>query len=300
MHEAVERMLARYDPKGVDDSVRAMREIIQEIALLGLWRAKFFEHAAFYGGTALRILYGLDRFSEDLDFSLLSSSAKFNLARYTASLEEELLAFGFNVKAEMVDKAVDSAVQSAFLKLNTRNELLVIEMGEEIARMIPAGQVLKIKLEVDTDPPPDFSTHTRYLLHPIPFAVRCYTLPDLYAGKMHALLCRRWKNRVKGRDWYDFVWYAANHPQLNLAHLEQRMRQTGHWKGDVGLSPQALTSLLHGVIDQLDVDKASRDVAPFIRDRQMLAVWSRDFFRDVAGRIQIVGEEKGIMPQSRS
>jgi len=296
MHEAVARLLARYEPKGVDETVAAMREIIQEIALLGLWRAKFFEHAAFYGGTALRILYGLDRFSEDLDFSLLSSSAKFNLARYTASLEEELLAFGFNVKAEMVDKAVDSAVQSAFLKLNTRNELLVIEMGEEIARMIPAGQVLKIKLEVDTDPPPDFSTHTRYLLHPIPFAVRCYTLPDLYAGKMHALLCRRWKNRVKGRDWYDFVWYAANHPQLNLAHLEQRMRQTGHWKGDVGLSPQALTSLLHGVIDQLDVDKASRDVAPFIRDRQMLAVWSRDFFRDVAGRIQIVGEEKGIMP----
>jgi len=68
MHEAVTRMLAKYEPKSVDDSVRALREIIQEVALLGLWRAKFFEHAAFYGGTALRILYGLVRFSEDLDF----------------------------------------------------------------------------------------------------------------------------------------------------------------------------------------------------------------------------------------
>ena len=300
MHEAVAGMLSRYEPKSADDSIRALREIIQEVALLGLWRAKFFEHAAFYGGTALRILYGLDRFSEDLDFSLLAPSRDFNLGRYTSSLEEELLAFGFNVRVDLIDKAVETAVQSAFLKGNTRNELLVIETGEEIARMVPAGQALKIKLEVDTDPPPGFSTHTRYLLQPIPFAVRCYTLPSLFAGKMHALLFRRWKNRVKGRDWYDFVWYAANHPQLNLAHLELRMRQTGHWKGTAPLSASVFTELLNEVINRLDVDQARRDVAPFIRDRQMLAVWSRDFFRDVAGRIQILGEEKGIAPQRRS
>ena len=168
MHEAVTRMLAKYEPKSVDDSVRALREIIQEVALLGLWRAKFFEHAAFYGGTALRILYGLDRFSEDLDFSLLTPSPDFNLARYTASLEEELQAFGFNVRVEMVDKAVESAVQSAFLKASTRNELLVIEAGEELMGQVAAGQVLKVKIEVDTDPPPGFTTQTRYLLQPIP------------------------------------------------------------------------------------------------------------------------------------
>lgn len=291
MHEAVTRMLARYEPKSVDDSVRALREIIQEVALLGLWRAKFFEHAAFYGGTALRILYGLDRFSEDLDFSLLAPASDFNLARYTGSLEEELLAFGFNVRVEMVDKAVESAVQSAFLKGNTRNELLVIETGEEMARQIPSGQVLKIKLEVDTDPPPGFASHTRYLLHPIPFAVRCYTLPDLFAGKMHALLFRRWKNRVKGRDWYDFVWYAANHPRLNLAHLEHRMRQTGHWKGDRSLSAPEFSELLNDAIDRLDVDQARRDVAPFVKDRLVLDIWSHEFFRDVAGRIEIVKSE---------
>lgn len=286
MHEAVTRMLARYEPKSVDDSVRALREIIQEVALLGLWRAKFFEHAAFYGGTALRILYGLDRFSEDLDFSLLAPASDFNLARYTGSLEEELLAFGFNVRVEMVDNAVESAVQSAFLKGNTRNELLVIETGEEMARQIPSGQVLKIKLEVDTDPPLGFATHIRYLLHPIPFAVRCYTLPDLFAGKMHALLFRRWKNRVKGRDWYDFVWYAANHPRLNLAHLEQRMRQTSHWKGEQSLSAPEFSALLNDAIDRLDVDQARRDVAPFVKDRLVLDIWSHDFFRDVAGRIK--------------
>lgn len=289
MHEAVTRMLAKYEPKSVDDSVRALREIIQEVALLGLWRAKFFEHAAFYGGTALRILYGLDRFSEDLDFSLLEPSPDFNLARYTASLEEELLAFGFNVRVEMVDKAVESAVQSAFLKANTRNELLVIEAGEELTGQVAAGQVLKVKIEVDTDPPPGFSTSTRYLLQPIPFAVRSYSLPDLFAGKMHAILFRKWKNRVKGRDWYDLVWYAANHPQLNLGHLEQRMRQTGHWSGELKLSPSSFSDLLFEAIDRLDVNQARKDVAPFVKDQQMLALWSQDFFRDVASRIHAEG-----------
>lgn len=286
MHEAVARMLERYQARSVDDSVRALREIIQEVALLGLWRAKFFEHAAFYGGTALRILYGLDRYSEDLDFSLLAPSPEFDLAGYTASLEEELLAFGFNVRLEMIDKSVETAVQSAFLKGNTRSELLVIESAEEIARRIPVGQVLKVKLEVDTDPPSGFATQTRYLLQPIPFAVRVYTLPDLFAGKMHALLCRGWKNRVKGRDWYDFVWYAANHPGLNLAHLEQRMRQTGHWSGDHHLTAAAFTELLHGVIDTLDVDRARRDVSPFVKDQELLEIWSREFFHDVAGRVR--------------
>jgi hypothetical protein len=289
MHEAVSRMLAKYEPKSVDDSVRALREIIQEVALLGLWRAKFFEHAAFYGGTALRILYGLDRFSEDLDFSLLAPSPDFNLARYTASLEEELLAFGFNVRVEMVDKAIESAVQSAFLKANTRNELLVIEAGEELAGQVAAGQIMKVKIEVDTDPPPGFSTTTRYLLQPIPFAVRSYALPDLFAGKMHAILFRKWKNRVKGRDWYDFVWYAANHPQLNLGHLEQRMRQTGHWSGEQSLSPVAFSDLLFEAIDRLDVNQARKDVAPFVKDQQMLALWSHDFFSDVASRIRVEG-----------
>ncbi|NJD38011.1 MAG: nucleotidyl transferase AbiEii/AbiGii toxin family protein [Geobacter sp.] len=286
MHEAITRMLARYEPKSVDDSVRALREIIQEVALLGLWRAKFFEHAAFYGGTALRILYGLDRFSEDLDFSLLKPSPDFNLARYTASLEEELQAFGFNVRVEMIDKAVESAVQSAFLKANTRNELLVIETGEELTGQVVAGQLLKVKIEVDTDPPSGFSTQTRYLLQPIPFAVRSYSLPDLFAGKMHAILFRKWKNRVKGRDWYDLVWYAANHPRLNLAHLEQRMRQTGHWSGDKNLSPVIFTDLLFEAIDRLDVNQARKDVAPFVKDQQLLALWSHDFFQDVASRIK--------------
>jgi hypothetical protein len=168
---------------------------------------------------------------------------------------------------------------------------LVIEAGEQFARSIPPGQVLKIRIEVDTDPPPAFVTTTRYLLQPIPFAVRCYTLPSLLAGKLHALLFRKWNNRVKGRDWYDLVWYAANHPQLNLHHLEQRMRQTGQWSGDAALTRENLAELMNDAIDRLDLDQARQDVAPFVKDQRALEIWSREFFRDVAARISVVDEQ---------
>ena len=293
MNDAIERMLAKYDIQSVDDTVRALREIIQETALLGLWRARFFEHAAFYGGTALRILHRIDRYSEDLDFSLLRPNPDFSLARFISALEDEIRAFGFSLRVESVRKSAKSAVQSAFLKANTRNQLLVVETDERMTRTIPPGQMLKIKIEVDTDPPSGFMTTTRYLLQPIPFAVRCYTLPSLFAGKLHALLFRRWKNRVKGRDWYDLVWYAAHHPELNLHHLEQRMRQTGDWKGALPLTRKQFDELINDAIDQLDPDQARQDVTPFVKDSQTLAVWSRDFFRDVVSRVKLVEEEEG-------
>ena len=288
MHEALTGMLAKYESGRLEDTTRALREIMHEIALLGLWRSKFFEYAAFYGGTAMRVLYGLDRFSEDLDFSLLKPMSGFDLAKYLAALQKELEAFGFDVRTEQRNKAVKSAVQSAFLKADTLNQLLVIETAEEILNEVPRGQVLKIKLEVDTDPPPGFSTETKYLLQPIPFAVRVYALPDLFAGKMHAILCRKWKTRVKGRDWYDLVWYAAHHPQLHLLHLEQRMRQSGHWNKKEALSAESFNILIHNAIEDLSVEQIRQEVEPFVNNPESLVIWSRDFFNDVASRIQLV------------
>lgn len=288
MYDAVARMLSKYECHRLEDYTRALREILQEIALLGLWRSKFFEKAAFYGGTALRILYGMDRFSEDLDFSLLSPMKNFDLSSYSEALQRELLAFGFDVRIEQKNKAVKSAVQSTFLKTSTLNQLLVINTSEEIIRKVPQGQVLKIELEVDTDPPPGFSTETRYLLMPVPFAVRTFVLSDLFAGKMHALLCRQWKTRVKGRDWYDLVWYITNHPDLHLAHLEQRMRQSGHWTGDDSLNHVSFYTILHETIDTLDVNQARREVEPFVRNADTLAVWSKEFFHDIVSRIRFV------------
>ncbi len=288
MNEAIARMLARYERRRVEDDVKALREILQEIALLGLWRSRFFEKAAFYGGTALRILYGMDRYSEDLDFSLLKPAAEFDLSRYCNALEKEIRSFGFEANVTGKSKRGQSAIQSAFLKADTLKHLLVINTTEALTGSIPPGQVLKIKIEVDTDPPSGFDTETRFLLQPIPFSVRAFALSDMFAGKMHAVLCRNWKNRVKGRDWYDLVWYAANHPQLHLEHLEQRMIQSGHLKRTEKLTPEKLSAIEESVIERLDVNQAKREVEPFVKDPETLTVWSHDFFRDILHRIVFV------------
>jgi hypothetical protein len=287
MHEAVAGMISRYECRSSGDYINALREIMQEIALLGLWRSKFFEHAAFYGGTALRVLHGLDRYSEDMDFTLLEPDIDFDLGRYGDALTKELSAFGFEVRMERKQKIQPGAVQSAFLKADTYRELLVIEPGADIMREIPQGRLLKIKLEVDTNPPGRFSTETQFLLQPIPFAVRTLVLPDLFAGKMHAALCRQWKKRVKGRDWYDLVWYVARGIPLNLEHLTERMRQSGHWSGSRAMTPAEFQDILNQKIRTLDVVSARRDVEPFLRNADPLAVWSQDFFHSLRSQIQI-------------
>ncbi len=288
MNEAIRQILAKYEIRSPSDSLRALREVMQEIALLGLWRSKFFEKAAFYGGTALRVLYGLDRFSEDLDFSLLKKNEDFDLAEYGDALKRELDSFGFDVEIENRIKPAGTAIQSAFLKANTRSQMITVEFERGIIQQVPRNQVLKIKLEIDTDPPSGFSTETRYLLRPVPFAVRTFSLPDLFAGKMHAVLCREWKSRVKGRDWYDLVWFAAYHPELHLSHLEQRMRQTGHWEGATALTATEFRVLLTRRIDIVNIDQIRREVEPFVKDTASLALWSKEFFLDVASRIKIV------------
>lgn len=278
-------MLEKYECERLEDYLVALREILQGLTLLGLWRAKFFEKGAFYGGSALRILYGLDRFSEDLDFSLLSSDKEFDFSKYGTALEKELVAFGFNVRVETKAKHHRSAIHSAFLKGNTFKQLLVIGVDKEVLRSLNRRQLVKIKLEIDTDPPSGFSTETKYLLSPVPFAVRTYSLPDLFAGKMHAILCRKWKTRVKGRDWYDFVWFAANHPRLHLYHLEQRLRQTGDWTSPFPLDEDRFRQMLGESIDKLDVEQARKEVELFVRNPESISLWSHEFFHQVASRI---------------
>jgi predicted nucleotidyltransferase component of viral defense system len=288
MNDVIRQMLAAYDRRRVEDYGRALRDILQQIALLGLWRVKFFEKAAFYGGTALRILHGMDRFSEDLDFSLLRPMPGFRLSQYTRGIETEIRSYGFDVQVTSRPTHPMKPVQSAFLKADTLSHLFLIEAEQDVLRMVPRGQVLKIKVEVDTDPPGEFETETAFLLRPIPFSVRAYSLPDLFAGKMHAVLCRRWKSRVKGRDWYDFVWYVTHHPELHLAHLQSRMRQTGHLEPEESLTDDLFRIRLSEVIGRLDVEQARREVEPFVETPASLTVWSRDFFHAIGRRIRIV------------
>lgn len=288
MNELFKKLIPAQVPDSPGEFLIALREVMQSLTLLGLWRAKLFNHAAFYGGTALRILYGLNRFSEDLDFSLLSPKTGFSFKQYKSALENEFNAIGLQVKLESRKKKVPTAIESAFLKANTWQQLLVIEAPETILSQVNQKAILKIKLEIDTNPPSGFDTELKYVFSPLQFAVRSYTLPSLFAGKMHAVLCRKWKNRVKGRDWYDFAWYASYYPELNLQHLEQRMRDTGHFTGQASLTRLQLLDLLNESIENLDVVSARNEVMPFLRDPRETETWSKDFFRAACNRIIVV------------
>ena len=280
MQQVLEQMLRSYEPQTSIDKKNAIKEILQEIVLCGLSRAGFFKHAAFYGGTALRIFYGLDRFSEDLGFSLMAPES-FDLGEYLPSVEKEIRSYGLNFKAEERQKTVDSAVQSALLKGNTKEHILLFYADDRLARSITPGELIKIKFETDTNPPPFAGFDHKYRLLPSPYEICLYDLPSLFAGKTHAVLCRAWRNRIKGRDLYDYVFYCSMNTPINLKHLEARLRQSGFAETEEPLSTDRLKDLLRSRFSTIDYEQAKQDVLPFIKDPNKLAVWSRDFFDQI-------------------
>ena len=257
----VKKLLDEYGCKTNEERNAALREIVQELALVGLSRTDFFSRAAFYGGTALRVCYGLDRFSEDLDFSLEKPDASFCLDEYLPAIGDELASWGFEMTVENKDKMREGAIQSAFIKGGTVIHLVKIAAVEPPVRGIPPNSLLRVKVEIDSDPPPAARYETKYRLSPIPHALRLYDKASLFAGKAHALLCRSWKDRVKGRDFYDYLWYLSAAVPLNLAHLEARMRQSGHW-GVHPLTESKLRELLEERFLSVDYDLAKSDVTP--------------------------------------
>lgn len=287
MHEAIKQMLKRYNPKTTIESIRALREIIQEIALVGLWRAKFFEEAAFYGGTALRILYGLDRFSEDLDFSLLTPNNKFSLVKYNTAVQHELSSFGIKSIVNTKNKNFDSNIESAFIKTNTKQELISIGLNDFIFTGIDRNATIKIKLEVDINPPNGFAIESKNLFEPIPISIKTYIPSDLFAGKIHALLCRKWKTNIKGRDWYDFCWFIRKKIPVNLKHLQQRMIQSGHLSSNEDLTEKLLYVKLEQKILEVDFKLALNDVRAFIKEPGILDCWSKDYFKEFLSKLII-------------
>ena len=268
-------MLSRYQIRSKDDLHSAMHEVMQQITLAGLYRGGFFDRAAFYGGTCLRIFYGMQRFSEDMDFSLLQADDTFTLENYFDAIIAEFKTLGRNVVITKKEKKKQANITSAFLKEDTAIYNLQFSTERQI----------KIKLEVDIHPPTGFSTEHRLLLLPFSFMTHCYTLPDLYAGKMHALLFRSWKNRVKGRDWYDFEWFVRNDITLNFDHFCRRCHQTGSLKEDE-LTRDAFKQLLKDKISKTNLEMVQNDVRPFLKNPSEMNIWSTDYFLQLADMIQ--------------
>lgn len=275
-----------YAPKSSADYKQAFREIMQQIALAGLARGGFFRQAAFYGGTALKIFYRLDRFSEDIDFSLLKEDREFSLENYLNFIEDEFLSQGLQVSIKIKKKPVNSAIESAFLKSDTIWSELVLESAvPEVNLRQMVG--LKIKIEVDTLPPLGFGTEEKLLLRPYSFYVKCFKLEDLFAGKMHALLFRKWKNNIKGRDWYDMEWYIRRGTTLNLPHFISRAKATGDWKKET-MTKDELKKLLKQRIEEVDIEIAKRDISRFISNQHVLNIWSKKYFHDLIKQLEIV------------
>lgn len=274
-------MLKPYEAQTLYDKENAIKEVVQEIVLCGLSRAGFFQPAAFYGGTALRIFYGLDRFSEDLDFSLKAPDANFDLAAYLPTLEKEVRSYGLNFKIEAKEKSVDSAVKSAFLKGSTKEHILMFYADERLAPSIAASKLIKVKFEVDTNPPAFATFERKYRLLPIPYEINLYDMPSLFAGKIHAVICRSWKTRVKGRDLYDYVFYLSRGTNVNLRHLGARLAQSDFIEADKTISLGDVKDMLYTRFEQIDYEQAKQDVLPFIRNPDALALWSADFFKGI-------------------
>jgi conserved domain protein len=288
MNTVIEEMLKSYQVDNIYDRKNAMKEIMQEIVLCGLSRAGFFKEAAFYGGTALRIFYGLDRFSEDLDFSLEQINLDFDLCSYFPVLEKEVKAFGLNVEIQEKQKTKDSNIRSAFLKGNTKEHLLLFYADERVVGSVAKNEVVKIKFEVDTNPPAFATYEHKYRLLPVPYEIRLYDMPSLFAGKIHAVICRGWQSRIKGRDLYDYIFYLSKAVTVNQRHLRARLIDSGYISENQECTLEEIKTMLKNRFDSIDFLQARKDVEPFIRDTSVLDIWSSDFFKQITEGLKVL------------
>lgn len=286
----IKEWISEYNPKNEEEILDALREIMQEITLAALSRTDFFEKAGFYGGTALRIFYGLDRFSEDLDFSLLDVDEEFTLEPYFSTILTEFESLGIKVSIKEKEKVKHSSIESAFLKTETIWKELVLE---DVVKQtgVTSNKRIKIKIEVDRIPPLGFKTEEKLLIRPFSFYVRCFTRPCLFAGKLHALLYRKWNNRVKGRDWYDLEWYIKKGIPLDLGHFLSRAKDTGHWKAEE-ITREQIIELLQDKIDSVSFANIKEDVVRFIKEDNVLSIWSASYFKDLVEKMKFENTSK--------
>ena len=273
MSELYEKMLSAYDQSTEAARKNAIYEVSQQLVLAGLADGGFYDKAAFYGGTCLRIFHGLNRFSEDMDFTLLKKDEPFSFEQYFQPIIDQFAMVGRAVEITKKDKKSFGKVESAFLKDNTDVYNLSFQTEKSI----------KVKIEVDTAPPLKFATEQKLLLQPKSFMTRCVTLPCLFAGKMSALVFRAWKTRIKGRDWYDFEWYVRNGVPMDWNHLQERIRES------VGkeMTLDQFRVALRERLSTADISQVKADVLPFMNNPHETDIWSNEYFLLLSDQMKI-------------
>lgn len=286
MNNIIEQMLSKYEIKNTNDEINALKEIIQEIVLSGLSRGGFFNEAAFYGGTALRVFYKLDRFSEDLDFALIYPNKEFDLSKYFTYIEKELKAYGLNLEIKSKQKSIDSNITSAFLKGDTLEHILKFFPSEVEHKYDSLLKDIKIKFEVDINPPGGATYKEKYKLLPSPHQIKLYDKESLLAGKIHAILCRGWKARTKGRDLYDYVFFLANDAKVNIELIKNKLIESRYIESNSNFNINSLKELLINKFSEIDYAEAKEDIIPFIKNVDSLNIWSKEFFISITENLE--------------
>lgn len=286
MNNILQKMLEKYEINNEQDEINAMKEIIQEIVLSGLSRGRFFDEAAFYDGTALRIFYGLDRFSEDLDFALIKPNINFDLSKYFTFIENEVKSYGLNLVVNKKEKGKDSNITSAFLKGDTMEHVLLFFTDNNHQTNNKVLKDIKIKFVVDINPPAGANYELKYQLLPSPYQIRLYDLPSLFAGKIHAILCRKWNLRTKGRDLYDYVFFLSLNTKVNIDLVKNKLIESKYIKESDSFNIDILRELLKEKFKEINYDNAREDVKPFIKNISSLDLWSKEFFISITDKLE--------------
>jgi predicted nucleotidyltransferase component of viral defense system len=269
----IQERLDGYNAQSIQEEEMALREITQEVALLTLYNLDFYKLAAFHGGTCLRVFYSLNRFSEDLDFALIQPDPDFSFKLYQEHLKREFEAFGYETRI-IERKDLNHSVKSIFLKEDSIGKFLNLQFQKTDGR----SKSIKIKLEIDTNPPSGAEFENKYCDFPLNFAVTAHRISSLFAGKIQALLSRTY---TKGRDWYDFLWYAGRKTAINYDFVKNGLCQSGPWSCQkIQIDRAWILSQLERKIVETDWEEARTDVRRFLKSYELksLELWTKDFF----------------------
>lgn len=289
LSDVIKSRLAEYSLTSPEEEWGAIREIVQELALAALSQSGLFKYAAFQGGTCLRIIHGLSRFSEDLDFVLLEEDSHFEWGTYAATMAKEFRAFGLDVSIQDRSK-LGSTIKTAFIKQDSVGQILTFKF----ARTRSQTQTIRIKLEVDSRPPAGAAYEMKMINFPYPSPINVHDLPSLFAGKCHALLCRGY---TKGRDYFDLLWYLRRQTPLNLALLQNALVQTGPWQSTrLQIDLPWVVDNLKQVIQKTDLKLAALDVKRFLKplESRGLEAWSQEYFLQQVGQLGLLDPESGL------
>lgn len=282
----IEEIIKSYNPKTIDETKFVIRELVQKIVLIGLSKSGFFSHASFYGGTALRIFYDLNRYSEDLDFTLNYIDESFTLDPFINKIKEVALSYGLNLDIVTKNKKVETPIESAFAKLNTYQTFISLNLNQSMINLLHKDEVIKVKFEIDCSPALGFTNEIKWLDTPEFAKISVLDSSSLFAGKIHAILCRNYKNTIKGRDYYDFLFYIQKRIKPNMEYLKNKLIDTGKISKDDDFNIDILKNMLISRFSEINFEDVKKDASKFILNNDDLSYYSKELFIQMVDKIQ--------------